>query len=172
MKFNPDKHHRRSIRLKGYDYSQAGMYFVPVCAEQRLCLFGDVVDGCMQLNEVGLRVQQAWEDLPTRFSSGTLDTFVVMPNHIHGIIAIVVPEGAASSAPTLGKIMRAFKSISTIEVNRLLSRPGQPLWQRNYYEHIIRDDDGLDRIRQYIVDNPVKWPEDEENPLRTLAAGV
>jgi REP element-mobilizing transposase RayT len=147
------------------------MYFVTVCAEQRLCQFGDVVDGCMQLNEVGRRVQQTWEDLPIRFSSIALDTFVVMPNHIHGIIAIVA-EGAASSAPTLGKIMRAFKSISTIEVNRLLSRTGQPLWQRNYYEPIIRNDDGLDRIRQYILDNPVNWPEDEENPLRTLVAGL
>ena len=167
MSFDPDKHHRSSIRLKGYDYSQAGAYFVTVCTEGRQCLFGDVIDERMKLNEAGRMVQQTWENLPTRFSSVTLDTFMVMPNHVHGIIAIVGAEpnrGAASSAPTLGDIIRAFKSISAIRVNRLLARSGQPLWQRNYYEHIVCDEAELDRVRQYILDNPAKWPEDKENP--------
>ena len=167
MSFDPDKHHRSSIRLKGYDYSQAGAYFVTVCTEGRQCLFGDVIDERMKLNEAGRMVQQTWEHLPTRFSSVTLDTFMVMPNHVHGIIAIVEAEpnrGAASSAPTLGDIIRAFKSISAIRVNRLLARSGQPLWQRNYYEHIVCDEAELDRVRQYILDNPAKWPEDKENP--------
>ena len=167
MSFDPDKHHRSSIRLKGYDYSQAGAYFVIVCTEGRQCLFGDVIDERMKLNEAGRMVQQTWENLPTRFSSVTLDTFMVMPNHVHGIIAIVGAEpnrGAASSPPTLGDIKRAFKSISAIRVNRLLARAGQPLWQRNYYEHIVCDEAELDRVRQYILDNPAKWSEDKENP--------
>jgi REP element-mobilizing transposase RayT len=162
--FNPDKHHRHSIRLRDYDYAQAGMYFVTVCAAQRECVFGDVVDGQMRLNEAGQMVQQVWECLSIRFSSVALDAFVVMPNHIHGIVAIVGAEGAASSAPTLGKIMRAFKSISAIESNRLLSRSGQPLWQRNYYEHVIRNEGDMAHICQYILDNPSKWLEDAENP--------
>ena len=164
MSFDPDKHHRSSIRLKGYDYSQAGAYFVTVCTEGRQCLFGDVIDERMKLNEAGRMVQQTWENLPTRFSSVTLDTLMVMPNHVHGIIAIVGAEpnrGAAGSPPTLGDIIRAFKSISAIRVNRLLARSGQPLWQRNYYEHIIRDEDEMNRIRQYVEDNPARWEMDE-----------
>ncbi len=166
---------------KGYDYSQAGAYFVTICIHSRQCLFGDAADGRMALNQAGWLVQQTWEQLPGRFPSVALDTFVVMPNHIHGVIAIsgcpvgaglalpgeptgAAVQGTASSTPTLGDVIRAFKSVSAIQVNRLLSRSGQPLWQRNYYEHIIREEDDLGRIRQYILDNPVKWPEDTEHP--------
>ena len=183
MKLDPDKHHRRSIRLKDYDYSQAGAYFVTVCTHSRQCLFGDVADGQMVLSEAGRLVQQTWQHLPTRFPSVALDTSVVMPNHIHGVITIVgaglalpwvgqgaAGQGAASSAPTLGDVMRAFKSISAVQVNRLLSRSGQPLWQRNYYERIIRDEDELGSIRQYILDNPAKWPEDTEHPQHQARA--
>ena len=102
-----------------------------------------------------------WHDLPARFPTVALDEFTVMPNHIHGIIFLM---GAASSAPTLGKVIRAFKSISAIEANKALNRSGQPFWQRSYYEHIIRDEDELHALRQYIRDNPLKWDEDPDNP--------
>jgi REP element-mobilizing transposase RayT len=162
VKYDRNKHHRRSLRLKGYDYSQAGAYFVTICTEDRQCLFGDVADGHMELNEAGQAVQETWKDLTVRFPSVVLDTFVAMPNHIHGIITMV--QGAATSAPPLGDIMRAFKSVSAIQVNRLLLRSGQPLWQRNYYERILRTEEDLNCTRQYILDNPAKWSEDADNP--------
>ena len=182
--YNPEIHHRQSIRLKGYEYSRKGAYFVTICTWNRECLFGNISDGQMVLNGAGKIVGRVWEDLPARFPSVELDVFGVMPNHVHGIIAIVgaglappntrvqqaaplqaLPQkGAAGSAPTLGDVVRAFKSISAIRVNGHLSRSGQPLWQRNYYEHIIRTDDELNRIRQYIRDNPMSWLEDRENP--------
>ena len=138
-------HHRHSIRLKGYDYSQTGYYFVTICTRNRECVFSDVVDGKMKLSRIGQLVQIAWNDLLERFHNLELDEFAVMPNHVHGIIIIVeaglaLPnQGAASSAPTkdistrLGDVVRAFKSVSAINVNRFLSRLGVPLWQRNYY---------------------------------------
>ncbi len=104
--------------------------------------------------------------MPLRFALIELDAFVVMPNHVHGII--VISQGAASSAPTLGLIMRAFKSISAVACNRELVRADVPFWQRNYYERIIRDADDLNRIRQYIADNPARWAEDPENPANYL----
>jgi putative transposase len=181
MRFNPDMHHRRSIRLMGYDYSRAGAYFVTVCTQQRACLFGEVAAGRMLINDAGRIVRQVWDELPNRFSTIALDAFVVMPNHVHGTIVVVgaglappntwAPPrvcpvqhmGAASSAPTVSDIVRAFKSISAIRVNRHLSRSGQPLWQRNYYERIIRDEDEMGRIREYIATNPAHWAEDDNH---------
>jgi REP element-mobilizing transposase RayT len=142
--------------------------------------------GKMRLNELGRMVQTVWDGLPERFPTVQLDAFVVMPNHVHGILVLVgagpvlslveglaLPVGgAASSAPTrfasttLGNVLRAFKSISAISVNRLLSRSGQPLWQRTYYEHVIRDEESLNRLREYIATNPLRWELDRENPGR------
>ncbi|MBI2339239.1 MAG: transposase [Deltaproteobacteria bacterium] len=184
MRFDLDIHHRRSVRLSGYDYSQQGAYFVTICVQNRECLLGKIVDRKMVLNEAGEIVQFAWNGLSQRFKNVTLDAFIIMPNHIHGIIMIQRNVGAglalpvtvngmmgdgmmggASPAPTsLGDVVGAFKSISAIAVNRLLSRLG-PLWQRNYYEHIIRDEDDLFKIRQYIADNPACWDDDENNPM-------
>ncbi|HWR20345.1 MAG TPA: transposase [Verrucomicrobiae bacterium] len=177
----PDQEHcrRRSLRLQGYDYSQAGAYFVTICTQGRKCRFGDIVNGQMHLNEVGRAVHSVWERLSARFPTLETDTFVVMPNHIHGILVLVgaglaLPvEGAASSAPTkttsitLSDVVRAFKSISAIDVNRLLSRLGQPLWQRGFYEHVIRNDESLNRVREYIATNSLRWGLDRENPQRT-----
>ncbi len=170
MPYDPAKHHRRSIRLAQYDYSQTGAYFVTICAHERNCLFGDVVDADMRLSDAGCLVQTAWDELPGRFPGVELDGFVTMPNHVHGIVVIVgaglaLPskQGAASSAPTLGDVMRAFKSISALYVNRQLMRSGS-LWQRNYYERIIRDEAELQRIREYIETNPARWADDSENP--------
>ena len=170
MKFDPGKHHRRSLRLKGYDYSRSGAYFVTICTHGRECLFGEVMDGDMRLNDVGRAAQAEWVRLPEHFQSVELDEFVIMPNHVHGIILVgagLAPpdgRGAASSAPTLGHILRAFKSISAIAVNRLLGRSGRSLWQRNYYEHIVRNENELARIREYIANNPAQWALDRENP--------
>jgi REP-associated tyrosine transposase len=164
---------RRPLRLHGFDYAQPGLYFVPVCTHNRECLLGEVEGGQMRLSEVGRIVERIWQELPGRFPSVSTDAFVVMPNHVHGVIALGasragLPEGAASSAPTndppaLGKVMRAFKSLSAIEVNRRLKRHRLPLWQRNYYEHVIRDGEDLDKICAYITENPLRWDQDPEN---------
>jgi putative transposase len=172
-------HDRRSLRLNGYDYAQASAYFVTICTQNRVCLLGDLVDGEMRLNDAGSEVQVVWNELPRRFAHLELDAFMVMPNHVHGIITLIGPgsvvgaglalpagKGAASSAPTLADVVRAFKPLSAIRVNRLIMRSG-PLWQRNYYERIIRNERELDKIREYIATNPLKWALDRENPQRT-----
>ena len=180
---------RRHLRLLGFDYSGESAYSVTICTRERECLFGAVVDGKMRLNDVGRVVQTIWGGLLERFPTIESDAFVVMPKHVHGILlvgaALAPPKrckvgaglalpvgGATSSAPTrsasttLGTVVRAFKSICAIGVNRLLSRSGQPLWQRSYYEHIIRDEESLNRIREYIGTNPLRWQLDRENPER------
>jgi REP element-mobilizing transposase RayT len=161
----------------------AGAYFVTVCTKDKECFLGDIVDGTMRVSRAGAIIQDVWDELPKHYADTCLDSFVAMPNHIHGIIVLpdtsvvgaglALPggKGAASSAPTLGNVIRTFKSISAIRVNRLLTRTGQPLWQRNYYEHIIRNEAGLDRIREYIINNPQNWMLDQENPASAAAAG-
>jgi putative transposase len=302
MRFDPERHRRRSMRLKGYDYSQAGAYFVTICTQGRACLFGEVVDGEMRLNDAGRMVVAEWERLPALFSNVVLDAFVVMPNHIHGIVILTDPAddatdgataigatisgattgGAATGgattrvapttagddappvgaglvpalstmagddappvgaglvpalstmarddadpvgaglvpapsvpapstpaqsvpapsvpapstpaqsvpapsvpapstpaqsvpalstpAPTLGDVIGAFKSRVTVEYIRGVKTFGwtpfdRRLWQRNYYEHIIRNEEALNRIRRYIVENPIRWAFDRENPF-------
>ncbi len=177
MTFNPDFHHRQAIRLPHYDYSRRGAYFVTICIRNRECLLGHIADGQMILNDAGLIVKSVWDEMPQRYTGIDTDAFVIMPNHIHAMIvvgaALALPpnptarkKGAASGAPTLANVIRAFKSISAIQVNRVLSRHGQPFWQRNYYEHIIRDEHELNRIREYVQNNPLNWETDEENPER------
>lgn len=178
-KYAPEQHHRRSLRLQGYDYTQPGAYFVTICTQSRACLFGVVSDGDMQLTETGHIAQAAWDTLPARFPSIRLDAFIVMPNHVHGIIMVgaqfIAPsdgfgtamndQGAINHAPTLGEMVRAYKAAST----RFIRQTGAPdfAWQRNYYEHVARDEDSLNRIRQYIVDNPARWQFDRDNPGAT-----
>ena len=172
--YNPDIHRRRSIRLREFDYSAAGGYFVTTCVHNRECLFGEVCDDVMVLNDAGGLVESVWNDLVKRFPTIELDAFVVMPNHVHFIVNIVnaaIKDGEGQDragrdrAPTLDEIVRVFKSISAAQVNRLLSRTGQPLWQRNYYERVIRNDSELYGFRDYIIHNPLKWPDDKENPI-------
>jgi putative transposase len=181
VKYDPDIHHRRSIRLKGYDYKQAGAYFITVCTQDRACFFGNVVDGEMLSSDSGRVAQAAWSDLPGRFQNINLDEFVVMPNHIHGIILVgtqfIAPtnssqppiantdQGPMNRAPTLGRIIRAYKAVTTRHIRRTANATFA--WQRNYYEHIIRNDESLNRIRQYILDNPTRWVFDRENPEAT-----
>ena len=188
MSFNPDIHHRHSIRLRKFDYSTAGAYFVTICAFQRECLFGEVVDGVVQWNEEGRIVEDSWREIMTHFSGVEIDRYITMPNHFHGIVFTVGagfpprPDAHAQNAEncektlggetpplrlaTLGQIVGYFKYQSTKHINQSRDNPGVPVWQRNYYERVIRDERELDNIRQYIVDNPVKWAEDENHPAR------
>jgi len=170
-----DKHNRHSLRLQEYDYTREGAYFVTVCLKDRACLFGDISDGKMVLNDAGLTAEKCWKDIPAHFPHIELDEFVVMPNHVHGIIALHDGRGTACRAPTVerfGKsvtgslptIIRSFKSAVTKCYNASNNVLGYRIWQRNYYEHVIRDDASLNLIRQYIMDNPSRWAEDEENP--------
>jgi len=190
MTYNPEIHQRRSIRLKRYDYSQPGAYFVTICAWNKECLFVDVEQGETMLNEYGEIIMKCWDTIPSHFVNVGCDEFVVMPNHIHGVIFINNCRGEVSSpfseivatnsktktAPiqgretppprkiTLGQIVAYFKYQSAKRINDISNTPGTPVWQRNYYEHIIRDDRELQAFREYIRYNPIKWNEDEENP--------
>ncbi len=188
MTYDPDRHHRRSIRLRGYDYSQAGAYFVTICTNNRECLFGEVVDGAIRLNEAGRMVESVWNGMPTFYPGVITDAFVVMPNHIHGIVVLVgaAPRGRPDFgppadrgqpqgvAPTLSipDVVHRFKTMTTKRYTDGVKRSGWPpfpgrLWQRNYYEHIVRNEESLNRIRRYIADNPARWSFDRENPAAT-----
>jgi putative transposase len=179
MTHKSDKLHRHSIRLRDYDYSQEGAYFVTICTHNKESIFGDVVNGKMQLNEYGHLVEAEWLKTANIRDNIELDAFVIMPNHFHGILAIVdnCSRGTARCAPTFanrqfGKIMsaslpaivRSFKSAVTRRINELRSASNMPVWQRNYYEHVIRNEDDLAEIREYITNNPQKWDLDSENP--------
>jgi REP element-mobilizing transposase RayT len=211
MAYDPDKHHRQSVRLKQYDYRQAGAYFVTICTYQRKCVFGEVINVAMQLSQSGEIVKNVWHELPFYYRNVTLDQFVVMPNHIHGIIfldvaSVLAPVGAdpvlarvgASFKPAqkfnhasnasipagneenqggfetrpyikqyaLSEVVRGFKTFSARKVNEAADTKGYPLWQRSYYEHVIRNALSLAGIRTYINDNPAQWGSDTENPLQ------
>ena len=160
-KYDPNIHHRRSIRLKGYDYAQAGLYFITICVQNRECMFGEIIDGKMILNDAGKMIENEWINLKKRYENIELHEFITMPNHFHGILEIVV-----GAAPTVGDMMGAFKSISTVEYIRGVKNLNwQPfngkLWQRDYYEHIIRDERAYENISNYIVNNPAKWAADK-----------
>jgi putative transposase len=153
----PDIHHRRSIRLKDYDYSQPGVYFITITTWQRFPLLGEIKDQTMHLSEYGKISQSRWERIGIYYAYIELDTFIVMPNHIHGII-IINNVGAGSFLPStkpapikrypVSEIVRAFKTFSARQINIIRKTPGVPVWQRNYYEHVVRDDDELNQIRE------------------------
>ena len=174
----PDIHHRHSIRLKGYDYGQAGAYFITICAWQRQCLFGEVVNDKMVLSNKGRVVAEEWENTETIRKNIILDEFVVMPNHFHGIMFFsdhvgamhqqrathrVAPTGPRSGS--IGAIMAQFKSIVTKHITTCHNSRACSVWQRNYYERVIRNENELSRAREYIINNPLKWAMDNENPL-------
>jgi putative transposase len=168
MTQNPAPRGRRSLRLRGYDYAKGGAYFVTICTQDRACLFGEVSAGSIRLNQSGRQIAMLWESLASRFSGVEIDLFVVMPNHQHGIL--VLPDVEAM-ATRLGDVAGAFKSMTTVDYIRGVKAKGWPkfrwkLWQRNYYEHVVRDETELNRIRQYIDDNPAQWEFDDENPLK------
>lgn len=220
MRYDPYKHNRQSMRAPAYDYAWPGWYAVTIGVHNRQPLFGDVVQGTMRLNATGRMIKTVWNEIPERFRQVGLDTFVVMPNHIHGIIVIrpdtdwdpdtrmgescirpcdqrgqdrantrfaptqlgqgsfnrsdgnqadgTTPRGTAPGS--LGRIIQAFKSITTHHYIRGVKHEGWPpfdgrLWQRSFYDHIIRDDADLDRIRTYIANNPANWHNDDEHPI-------
>lgn len=180
MGYDPLLHHRRSIRLKGFDYSSAGAYFITICCEDRLHRFGKVTDGEMILNDCGMIAYNEWHNLAERFLNFELDVFQIMPNHMHGIIVlsdeIVVgatlavaqkeseTRATARVAPTISDIVGAYKSIvsnSCLDLFKLKNKTMGKFWQRNYYEHVIRDENAYNNISNYILDNPKKWDEDK-----------
>ncbi len=161
----------------GYDYAQAGAYFVTIVVQGRACLFGEVVDGEVHLNDTGRLVSACWQWLESQYPFVELYEFVVMPNHLHGIIVISdgTRRGGSRTAPTgadspaikrkpLGRLIGAFKTVSTKRFNREHGLSGTPLWQRDYFEHVIRSEESLAKIRRYIHDNPARWEFDRENP--------
>ena len=240
MKYDPEQHHRRSIRLQGYDYAQEGAYFVTIVTQDRPSLFGEIVDEKMRLNDGGATLERWWFELNHKFRTVETDEFVIMPNHFHGIIVMVDvpvgadlcvgpnPEGTHAGVPLptdrtgeqyathlgagvtanvsttdqgprrrirrgapmcapggvageagfapgrapLPTIIQWFKTMTTNEYMRGVKTQGWTpfrgqLWQRNYYEHVVRDEESLNQIRQYILDNPARWEFDRENPAAT-----
>jgi REP element-mobilizing transposase RayT len=177
-------HQRRSIRLRNYDYAANGAYFVTICAFQRECLFGEVVDGEMRMNDFGVIVRKEWERSTPIRAELSIDAYVVMPNHFHGIVHIDVgahgvrpgemaehfgwAHGRAflRSPKSLGSFIAGFKSAVTKHINQSRGTAGVPVWQRNYYERVIRDDRELDALREYIVANPARWADDDNHPAR------
>jgi len=166
MRYDPEIHHRRSIRLRGYDYSQPGSYYVTLCTQGKEHLFGQIVEGEMHRDELGDYVAGCWQWLAKQYPYVVLDEWTVMPNHLHGIIVITDGTGGSRTAPTkrkpLGRLIGAFKTVSTDRVNEMRGTPGSLLWQRDLYEHIIRNEDELNKIREYIRTNPLRWASDPE----------
>ncbi|MGK7877679.1 MAG: transposase [Xenococcaceae cyanobacterium] len=175
-----EKSYRRSLRLPNYDYSQSGAYFITICIHNRECLLGTIDNSTMILNQFGEIVNNIWKSLENKYPRITLDEFVIMPNHIHGILviensgeAITDPNlvGAIHELPLhkkrrkmlLPKAIGYFKMNAAKRINQIRNIQGQPVWQKNYYEHIIRNEFALEKIREYIVNNPRKWNEDIEN---------
>ena len=212
MTDNRDRHHRRSLRLAAYNYAAPGAYFITLCSWNRACLFGEIVGGEMRVNEFGRVTSACWDAIPRHFDAVTVDAFVVIPNHVHGVVFIggqdhIIANAQQFGRPAAGSLstivrslklpaascresskcteakrhdfhfarlprsklrgMRSqctFKSAVTKRVNELRNTPALPIWQRNYYEHVIRNDDELTRIREYIANNPLAWELDRENP--------
>jgi len=176
--YNPNIHHRRSIRLKGYDYSQAGLYFITICVKDRERLFGEIVDGKIVLNDAGKIADVCWLEIPKHFPNTVLHEHIVMPNHVHGIIELsqknindirvenfqsVQNEFQKIIPHSIGSIIRGYKIGVTkwFRNNTVGAENFLPvLWQRNYYEHIIRDEKSYQRISEYIINNPKNWQED------------
>ncbi|MES2204624.1 MAG: transposase [Pseudomonadota bacterium] len=181
MKFNPDIHHRRSIRLKNYNYSQNGAYFITICIQKRACLFGHIINNVMIFNEAGKMINEQWRNLAIRFNEILLDEYIIMPNHFHGIVIIreqskdqflhhahanrATGEIRSPYNTTLSAIIRIFKSITTHHyIHGVKNHHWTPfegkLWQRNYHEHIIRNELSLQKIRDYTKNNPYTWEKD------------
>ncbi len=205
IKFNPQKHHRRSIRLRGYDYSQPGAYFITIVTYQRECLFGEIVGGEMKLNQYGKIVDHAWHDLPNHYRHVEPGVLCSMPNHVHGVIILIDDSRGGSSEfilassqkwqtrpyktsefteasskywqtcpykpykrHALPEIVRAIKSFSAKRINALRNIHGISVWQRNYYEHIIRNDREMYNISRFVESNPSAWMNHDENPLKSM----
>jgi len=190
MPYNPSLHNRHSIRLQGYDYSQSGAYFITICTDKKKNYFGEIVNGDVKLNLEGQYAFHQWKMIPQRFGNVEVDEFIIMPNHIHGIIVIRSGRGEGSdnkdlsgkqrllSDPSplqahekiqlngtvpgsIGAIVQNFKSNISRKINALPKMQGVTIWQKNFYDHIIRDEEDYARIVEYIRNNPRDWEQDE-----------
>lgn len=169
-------HNRRSIRLKNYDYSRPGPYFVTICTHNKACVLGNIVDGKMVLSDTGSIVKNFCCKTESHFANVKLDPLTIMPNHLHAIITVGAgsprpvgrdtdtDHGRGDPAPTLGNIVGFLKYGTTKQANKLLCMPGTKFWQRNYYEHIIRDEKDYNHIYEYITNNPLRWELDSLHP--------
>lgn len=213
-KFDPRKHHRRSIRLKGYDYAADGAYYVTIVTYERECLFGEIIENEMYLSTYGEIVQKWWDEIPVHFPNVEMGVFVIMPNHVHGIVVITAERRGEvlspcndpdqnnqqitnnndvfyqteefmetdlknlggrtpplrktmpTRKPTLGQIVAYFKYQSTKDMNKIEDvQTITKFWQRNYYEYIVRNEKEWKQKTDYILDNPSRWDNDEENPI-------
>lgn len=196
MTYNPDIHKRQSIRLKGYDYSQSGLYFITICCYQRECLFGNIINSQIILNDFGQLIKEEWLKSAEIRKEIEFDDFVIMPNHFHAIVIInqeinsdfmkndvdfqdnnVGANGRSplgqiqSSRPkismkpkSISSLIAGFKSATTKKINIIRNTPQNPVWQGNYYDHIIRNDESLARIREYVQNNPLSWENDQLHP--------
>jgi REP element-mobilizing transposase RayT len=197
--YDPDKHHRRSIRLPQYDYAQPGVYFVTICTHERECVLGEVIDGVMRLNDWGIVADRFWDEVAAHFHGAAIDAHIIMPNHAHANIVIVrtptrrgevsspvssthdptrsevpSPSSPISPAtqggetpplrPTLGQIVAYYKYQTTKTINLMRGMPGAKFWQRNYWEHVIRNEAEMNRIQEYIENNPTRWSNDQLHP--------
>lgn len=164
MTFNPNFHHRRSIRLRNYDYAQAGLYFVTICTHERKPLFGKVMEGKMVLNDFGNIAHQTWQQTAVIRPNVVLHDFVIMPNHLHGIIEIVnIDDGSQEReqrTSTIGDMIRGYKSAVSRQIKILTQQSVCVIWQRNYHEHIIRHHNAYINIAEYIQNNPLRWQDD------------
>jgi REP element-mobilizing transposase RayT len=163
MAFDRKKYYRRSIRIPEYDYSTSGAYFITVVSYHRECIFGEIKDDVMTLSAFGEIVQSRWFNLPNHYTHVTLDQFVIMPNHIHGVIVLKSNQAKSQYQP-LSEIVRALKSFSTRQINTLRQISATSVWQRNYYERVIRNERELKATREYVINNPLKWALDKEHP--------
>jgi len=166
---------RKSIRLKNWDYTQEGYYFITICAYQKKCVFSRIENDSIILNEWGRIIQHCLLNVPEHFKHVQMDSFIIMPNHIHFILIIgSTCRGTACRAPTVEKfgipitgslptVIRSFKSAVTKQIKELHHSPDLIIWQRNYYDHIIRNEQSLNEIRTYINNNPSQWSMDKYN---------
>jgi putative transposase len=158
---------RQTIRLQEYDYASDGLYFVTICTDRRASLFGEIVGAKINLNDAGKIVDEVWSGMFGFLEDA--DMWIVMPNHLHGIVTIAdIAAGGSRTAPTrkpLGRLVGAFKTVTARRINELRGTPGAVVWQRNFYEHIIRDERSFERVIAYIHDNPASWEADPENPI-------
>ncbi len=195
MAYNPDIHHRNSVRLRSYDYRSAGAYFVTICTFQKEAILAEIVDRAASLSSLGNVVQECWQQIPEHFPHVNLDEFIIMPNHLHGIVfindsdvgathaspdltavtdfpdiadvSITAPDDSARHASplqkpgpvkqSLGAIIGSFKSACTKQINESRNTAGMPVWQRNYHERIIRNEEELLSLRDYVLTNPARW---------------
>jgi putative transposase len=167
MAYDPQRHHRRTIRLKGYDYTAPGAYYVTIIVRNRERMLSRIVDGQVILAHAGVLAEAAWRRLPDHFSRVILDTFVIMPDHIHGIVVLQgesehrnkprADRPAGTRPGSLAAVVQNFKSVAARRINQADGTPGRCVWQEDYYEHIVRDEADMERIRRYIRANPSRW---------------